>query len=187
MRFALMLGFALMLEGCLKSCTILPVTLSSSSPVSATLSNAEDSSAIFTATFQDPKGAAHIAEVTLSVLSDNVRPGSRSQWSANECLVRYDIPTHALWLVPNVGGTWGSHSISAGSSSSFGNSQCTVLASGSSAQISGNTVTVHVQLKFKPGFAGVKQIYTASEDVAGDWNASPQQFGSFTVASAATP
>src|SRR5271155_3263702 len=180
MRFPLILCFTIILSGCLKNRTAASATVSSSSPVSAKLSAAEDSTHIFTATFKDPNGASHIAEVTLSVMSNNVRPGSISRWSANECLVRYDIPTNAIWLVPNVGGTWGSHPIFAGSSSTFGNSQCTVIASGSSAQIVGDTVTVNVELKFKAGFSGVKQLYTAVEDLGGNWNAQPQQFGSVT-------
>jgi hypothetical protein len=186
MRFALILCSTLILNGCLKGRTAASAAVSSASPVSATLSPAEDSAQMFMATFNDPKGASHVAEVTLSVMSKYVEPGSKSRWSANECLVRYDIPTNAIWLVPNIGGTWGSHPIIAGSSSTFSNSQCTVIASGSSAQISGDTVTVNLKLKFTAGFAGVKQIYTAVEDVNGNWNAKPQQFGSFTVASSGT-
>ena len=186
MRFALILCLTTVLIGCSKSRAAKPVKISSASPVSATLAPAEESAQMFTATFRDPNGGSHIAEVTLSVMSNNVRPGSISRWSANECLVRYDIPTNAIWLVPNVGGTWGSHPIFAGSSSTFGNSQCTVIASGSSAHIVGDTVTVNVELKFKAGFSGVKQLYTAIEDLDGNWNAEPQQFGSVTIANTGT-
>ncbi len=121
-------------------------------------------------------------------MSNNVLPGSRSKWSANECLLRYDIATNAIWLVPNIGGTWGYSSITAGSSSKMSNSQCTVIASGSSAQISGNTLTVNLEVAFPPKFAGVKQLYLGSEDVNGKWNGNYQQpFGSFTVAAATSP
>ena len=186
MRFALILGLTIVLGGCFNNRTITSATISSASPVFATLSPTRNSTQMFTATFNDPNGGLHIAEVTLSVMSNNIRPGNKSHWSANECLVRYDIATNAIWLVPNLGGTWGSHPIFAGSASTFGNSQCAVIASGSSAQISGNTVKVNVELKFMPGFVGVKQLYTATADVNGNWNASPQQFGSFTVASTGT-
>ena len=186
MRLALILCLTVILDGCWKSRTAKPVTISSASPVSATLSPAENSAQMFTAKFRDPNGGSHIAEVTLSVMSDNIRPGSKSRWSANECLVRYDIPTNAIWLVPNLGGTWGPHPILAGSPSTFGNSQCTVVASGSSAQITGDTATVNVELKFAPEFAGVKQLYTATKDLDGNWNANPQQFGSFTIAKTGT-
>jgi hypothetical protein len=63
-----------------------------------------------------------------------------------------------------------------------------VVASGSFAKISGNTVTVDLELKFTAKFAGTKQLYMASEDVNGNWSANyQQQFGSFTVAEARTP
>jgi hypothetical protein len=121
-------------------------------------------------------------------MSNNVLPGTKSRWSANECLLRYDIATNAIWLVPNTGGTWGYSSITAGSSSKMSNSQCTVIASGSSAQISGDTVTVNFAMTFPAKFAGTKQLYLGSEDVNGNWNANYQQpFGSFTVATATSP
>jgi hypothetical protein len=146
------------------------------------------SSQRFTATFKDPKGGSHIREVTVSIMTDKVAPGGRSRWSANECLLRYDIAANAIWLVPDIGGTWGSHPIIGRSSSSFSNSQCTVVASGSSVEISGDTVTVYLELKFTSQFAGPKQLYLASEDVNGKWSANyQQQFGSFTVAAVSTP
>jgi hypothetical protein len=85
-------------------------------------------------------------------------------------------------MVPNMGGTWGDRSITAGSSSTLSNSQCTVVASGSSAQISGNTLTVNLEVKFSAKFAGRKQLYLGSEDVNGNWSANfMQRFGCFTV------
>jgi len=121
-------------------------------------------------------------------MSNKVLPGSRSKWSANECLLRYDIATNAIWLVPNMGGTWGYRSIVAGSSSTLSNSQCTVVASGSSATISGDTVTINLEVTFSAQFAGTKQLYIGSEDVNGNWSAGyRRQFGSFTVAAATSP
>jgi hypothetical protein len=183
MRFAVILCCTLILDGCLNTAT--PGT---ASPVSVTPPSGKGSAQVFTATYKDPDGGSQIAEATLSIMSNNVLPGSRSKWSANECLVRYDIATNAIWLVPNVGGTWGYHPITAGSSSTLSNSQCTVMASGSSAQISGNTVTVTLEVTFHPEFAGTKQLYMGSEDVHRHWSANDkQQFGSFTVAAATSP
>src|ERR1700756_935690 len=146
MRFGLILCFSLILCGC--STTRNPAVKQGALPVSAMLLVDAGSPQKFTATFKDPNGGSQIAEVTLSVMSNNVLPGGKSGWSAHECLVRYDIATNAIWLVPEMGGTWGSQPITAGTSSTFGNSQCTVMAVGSSAQVSGNTVTVNLQLKF---------------------------------------
>jgi hypothetical protein len=87
-----------------------------------------------------------------------------------------------------MGGTWGHTSVTAGSSSTLGNSQCTVIASGSSAQISGNTVTVNLEVTFPSKFAGTKQLYLGSADVNGNWNTNYQQpFGTFTVEAASSP
>jgi len=187
MRISLILCFAIAVSGCTKDRTAVRDKTSPASSVSATLSAGGGPSQIFTAMFEDPDGGSQIAEVTLSVMSNNVRPGAKSKWSANECLVRYDIADNAIWLVPDIGGTWGSHPIIAGSSTAFSNSQCTVLASGSSAHVTGNTVTVHVELKFTNAFAGVKQLYTSSKDVNENWSASQQQNGSFVAFAVKTP
>jgi hypothetical protein len=187
MRLALIFCLTMILGGCLKSRTSASSTQSSSFPVSATLRPSDGSMQMFTASFKDLGGGSKIAEVTLSVMSNNVIPGGRSRWSSNECLVRYDIPENAIWLVPDAGGTWGSHSITAESSSTFSNTQCTVIASASSVQISGDTVTANVGLKFTPKFAGVKQIYTSSKDVSENWSVNRQQPGNFIVSAVGTP
>ena len=180
MRLAVVICCALVLNGCSNTRTTARGT---ASPVSVTPSSGRSTAQIFTAKYQDPNGGSQITKATLSIMSNNVLPGSRSKWSANECLLRYDIATNAIWLVPNMGGTWGYRSITAGSPSTLSNSQCKVVASGSSAQISGNTVTVNLEVTFPAEFAGTKQLYMGSEDVHGRWSAKDkQQFGSFTVA-----
>jgi hypothetical protein len=179
-RSALILCCTVFLVGCLNTRTTAPST---SSPVSVTPSSGSGSAQTFTATYKDPNGGLQIAEVTLSIMSNSVLPGSRSKWSANECLLRYYIPTNAIWLVPNMGGTWGYRSIVAGSSSTLSNSQCTVVASGSSAKISGDILAVNLEVTFSTQFAGTKQLYLGSEDGNGNWSADyRRQFGTFTVA-----
>jgi hypothetical protein len=183
MRFLLALFSTLILAGCAKFWTAAPLTMKSAVPVSVSPSSGGGSTQMFTATYQDLKGGPHIANATLSVMKNNVRPGGQTGWSINECLLRFDLAKNAIWLVPNMGGTWGYHPIVAGSSSTLSNSQCSVLASGSSARIFGNIVTVSFEVKFAPEFAGEKQIYLQSADVDGKWSANyQQQFGSFRVA-----
>jgi hypothetical protein len=184
MRISLILCFSIALSGCTKDRA---GARDKTSSVSATLSLGGGPSQTLTAMFEDPDGGSRIAEVTLSVMSNNVRPGAKSKWSASECLVRYDTADNAVWLVPDIGGTWGSHPIIAGSSTTFSNSQCTVVASGSSARVSGNTVTVDVELKFTSAFAGEKQLYTSSKDVNGDWSTTRQHVGSFVAVAVKTP
>jgi hypothetical protein len=177
------LCLTLLLAGCSKSRISSSFTMQSAVPVSVAPSSGTGTAQVFTATYQDPKGGSHIAKAALSVMASNVRPGGRSGWSMNQCLLRFDLARNAIWLVPNMGGTWGYHSIVAGSSSELSNSQCTVMASGSSAHTHGNMITVSFEIKFTPGFAGDKQLYLQSADVNDKWSANYQQpFGSFTVA-----
>jgi hypothetical protein len=177
------LCLTLLIAGCSKSRTSSSLTMQSAVPVSVTPSSGNGTAQVFTATYQDPKGGSHIAKAALSVMASNVQPGGRSGWSTNQCLLRFDLARNAIWLVPNMGGTWGYHSIIAGSSSELSNSQCTVMGSGSSAHTHGNMVTVSFEVKFTPGFAGEKQLYLQSADVNDKWSANYQQpFGSFTVA-----
>jgi hypothetical protein len=182
MRLLFALCSCLILAGCSKPQNSGTTKEGSAYPVSATLLVNTISPQMFTAVFHDPAGGSHIKEVTFSVMTDKTVPGGISRWSAHECLVRYDIATNAIWLVPDVGGTWGSHSIIAGSSTTFSNSQCTVMATGSSAQVSGDSVTINLELEFTPVFSGTKRIYLGCADVNDKWSDNYQkQFGEFTI------
>ncbi len=126
-----------------------------------------------------------MAESVLNIMS-NVVPGT-SGWSAHECLLRYDLASNAIWIVPDAGGTW-SGPITAGSSSTLSNSQCTVMALGSSRQISGNSAIVNFLVTFTAGFAGSKQLYLEAKDAAGNWSTNyQQQFGTFSITATASP
>ncbi|HZU32020.1 MAG TPA: hypothetical protein VFB79_12960, partial [Candidatus Angelobacter sp.] len=154
-------------------------------PSSVTPNSGSGSAQLFTATYTDPNGGGDIAEGVLNIMS-NVVPGTAG-WSAHECLLRYDISTNAIWLVPDAGGAW-SGPITAGTSSTLSNSQCTVMAAGSSAQISGTTVTTKFLVTFTAAFVGGKQLYLESEDARGSWSTNyQQQFGSYSVTATASP
>lgn len=155
------------------------------SPSFSTPSSGSGSAQLFTAVYSDPNGGGDMAEGIFNIMF-NVVPGAPG-WSTHECLLRYDIATNAIWIVPDGGGAW-SGPITAGSSGTLANSQCTVLASGSSAQISGSTVTVKLLVTFTAAFAGSKQIYMQAEDVRGAWSTNYQQiFGNFSVTATASP
>jgi len=158
--------------------------MDSSAPVSVVISPGEGLGQRVTATFQDPKGGGHIREVTVSVMSDGLRPGDQRQWSAKQCLMRYDVQAQEIDLVPNMGGMWGTHAAKVGSSAMVKNSQCTVMAAGASSQVVGRSLTVNLLVEFSPEYAGEKRVYLQSEDAKGVWSANYQQaFGSLTVAS----
>jgi hypothetical protein len=182
---AVSIVFGVLLVGCRR---VAPMRMDSSVPVAVAISPDGAVGQRFTATFQDPKGGSHIREVTVTVMSGALRPGDRKKWSANECVMRYDVQAQEITLVPNMGGMWGTHPAKAGSSSTLKNSQCTVLAGGASSQVSGKTLTVNLPVEFAPGFAGEKRVYLSSEDAEGVWSANYQQaFGSLTVADLKMP
>jgi len=157
----------------------------SASPVSVTPSSGSGSAQLFSASSVDFNGASDVQEGVLNIMS-NVVPGTPG-WSANECLLRYDIATNNIWLVPDAGGVW-SGPVTSGTTATLGNSQCTVIAAGSFAQLSGNTATVNFLVTFTGGFAGAKQLYLEAEDVRGNWSTNfQQQFGSFSVTATASP
>lgn len=185
MRFLFVLCSCLILGGCSKQQSSGTIKAGAAYPVSAALLVNADSPQMFTAVFHDPSGGSHLKEVTFSVMADKALPGGKSRWSAHECLVRFDIAANAIWLVPDVGGTWGSHSILAGSPATFSNSQCTVLAAGSSTQVSGDSVTINLELEFTSRFSGTKAIYLGCADVNDRWSDNYQkQFGEFTIKTA---
>jgi hypothetical protein len=158
--------------------------MDSSTPVSMAISSTGGLGQRLAAVFQDPKGGGHIRTVTVSVMSDGLRPGGQRRWSAKQCLMRYDLQAQEINLVPNMGGVWGSHAAKVGSAAVVKNSQCTVMAAGASSQVEGKSLMVNLVVEFAPEFSGEKGVYLQSEDAEGVWSANYQQaFGSLTVAS----
>ena len=154
-------------------------------PATVTPSSGSGSAQLFSVTATDAKGGSDVAEIVLNIMS-NVVPGT-SGWSAHECLLRYDLATDAIWLVPDAGGTW-SGPVTARSGSTLSNSQCTVLAEGSSKQVSSNSAVASFLVTFTAGFAAAKQLYLEALDGGGSWSTNyQQQFGSFSVTATASP
>jgi hypothetical protein len=62
------------------------------------------------------------------------------------------------------------------------------MASGSSAQISGNTAIVTVEVRFTPHFSGRKQLYLGCADINGNWSTNyQQQFGTLMAEAVHSP
>jgi hypothetical protein len=153
---------------------------SSAQPTAVSVSPTSGSGAVqvFTAVFTDPNNGADISEADLYVMS-GVVPGSGPGWADNECIVRYQVATGTVGVVVDSGGNWGVSAAPGGVSS---NSQCTIYGSGSSASVSGNTLTVNFNVVFNGAvFSGDKQIYLSAGDSAGFSKNYQQQFGSWTI------
>jgi len=87
-------------------------------------------------------------------IMNGVAPDSESGWSTNECILNYTISSGVIRLVQDAGEAFLSNTAIAGTDQTVSNSQCTVLASLSSANISGNNVTFYVT--FTPALSGTK-------------------------------
>jgi len=107
--------------------------------------------------FTDPYGWQDLGVV--NVLINNFIDGRSA------CYLAYAVPSSTLYLV-NDAGTQGPYAgaVTLGSSSTIQNSQCTV--SLTSANGSGNTLTLSLAVTFTTAFAGNKILYLAARDVA---------------------
>ena len=134
------------------------------------------SSQPFTFTFADPDGWQDLGVV--NVLINFWLDGRYS------CYLAYSRPLGVLYLV-NDAGTALLPELYLGSAASVSNSQCTVYGTGSSATGSGNTLTLTLNIGFKPAYAGTKIIYLAARDLAEN-NSGWQRLGVWTVPGAAS-
>ena len=88
-------------------------------------------------------------------------------YGGNACYIAYSQPAGVLFLV-NDGETDSglSAALILGSTATVQNRQCTVHGTGSSAQGSGDSLTLTLRLTFSSTFTGSKVIYTAALDQA---------------------
>jgi hypothetical protein len=113
----------------------------SSTAVSVSPASGSGSEQAFVATYTGPNGVADVQSVSLYIMN-GVAPGSDSGWSANECILNYKISSGVIQLAQDAGGAFLSTTATAGTAQTVSNSQCTVLATLSSSNISGNSVSV---------------------------------------------
>jgi hypothetical protein len=77
------------------------------------------------------------------------------------CYVAYYRPGNVIYLTPDNGDAGQAQSTVLAGNNFLSNSQCRVEASGSSAVVSGNRLTLHLRIFFHREFAGPKVIWTA--------------------------
>jgi Viral BACON domain len=130
------------------------------------------SSQTFSLAYSDSNGYTDLASVSV-LFGDSLA-------ASNTCEVRYDRPANALYLTGDNAAALGP--LTPGSTSTLENSQCVVNGIGSSANGSGNTLTLNVALTFKPAFAGQKTIFMNAKNSAGG-ERGYQNLGTWTVPS----
>jgi hypothetical protein len=159
----------------------------SANPISISPSSGSGSVQAFIATYTDPNSATDVQSLSLFIMN-GVAPDSKSGWSANACILNYTIGSGVIQLVQDAGGAFLSNTAIAGTVQTVSNSQCTVLAILSSANISGNTVTVTFYVEFTAPFRGAKQLYLSAGNPEGDNNTNlPPQVGNYNVTSSVLP
>ncbi|HTD42934.1 MAG TPA: SBBP repeat-containing protein, partial [Bryobacteraceae bacterium] len=124
------------------------------STVSVTPTSGSGNSVILTAQYSDTGGAAALTTVSLLV--------NTSASTTNACYVSYNSATNVISLA-NDSPSSGSVTVIPGGGSQQ-NSQCIVNGVGTSASISGSTLTLTVSLAFQPGFGGGKTAYLYAAD-----------------------
>ena len=117
-------------------------------------------SATLTAVFRDDQGFADLN--VLNVLINNALDGR------NACYLAYVRPSNTLYLVTDAGDDL-LPGVVPGGTGLAANSQCSVLANGSSVTVAGNILTLTVNLSMStPAFRGSRIVYTAARDLAGN-------------------
>ena len=110
----------------------------------------------FSALVSDPRGASTVNALFLLI--------NRTVSAANGCYVEY-FPSSNLLYLKNNAGTGLSAGITPGSSAMVSNSQCSVLGTGSSYSVSGNSATLAVALAFNN--STYNRVYVYASDKAG--------------------
>ncbi|MEZ5404282.1 MAG: SBBP repeat-containing protein [Bryobacteraceae bacterium] len=104
----------------------------------------------------DPNGAVDIQSV--SFLLNGAIDGRHA------CYLGYHRPSNSLQLVNDNGNGVKGTMVLDGGPGVVENSQCRVLAAGSSASASGNEITLTLNVEFKAAFAGDKVLYLGIQD-----------------------
>ena len=139
----------------------------------------------FTATFSHGGGAN---QLYLGYMLFLPTPNVVNYVAKGSCLVEYNRISHGMRLIDDAGTGWLgpiSGVVIRPTAGTLTNKQCTVNVAGSSASISGNTMTVRVPVTFKGAVTPVMGTFLQALDVTGAWTGMTQ-FGNW-VPSTSTP
>ncbi|MEZ5354030.1 MAG: BACON domain-containing carbohydrate-binding protein [Bryobacteraceae bacterium] len=143
--------------------TVTQLSTTNSAPfVSGSPTSGTGLSRAFTFTFTDNDGAADLDVV--NVLINNAIDGR------NACYLAFVRSTSTLVLVNDAGAAGGpfAGSLPIPGSGVIANGQCAISGAGSSASVSGNTLTLVLNVTFQGAFAGNRIVHLAARDVAGN-------------------
>ena len=146
--------------------SVLPTTAASLSPVGISPSFGNTANAPVSLTYQNATGAAYIQ--TAWTLINGALDGRGA------CSLAYYRPGNQIYLIPDNGDGTQAVSMVLSGTNSVSNSQCTVMAQGSSVAVSGTQLTVNLNITFKPAFTGQKVVWMAVQNLANqtsDWQA----------------
>ena len=113
----------------------------------------------FTATYGDPSGATDIKTAYL-LLNTTVS-------GANAGYMYYNRATGRLYLMNDAKTSWGAGSVVGAGGTALSNGQCVVYCAASSAAITGNNLTLNLNIAFESSFIGAKDIYEYVDDMGG--------------------
>jgi len=140
--------------------------------VGVTPNSGSNGSATFALTYASVNGASDLKTAWVWFNA------TLAQSAAASCLVYYDQPAHALFLLNDTGTIWQSASV--GVAGTLQNSQCSIDMGVVSIVPNGTTLTIDLPITFvTPAFAGAKNIYmyAANAQSASGW----QDRGDWTV------
>jgi len=102
--------------------------------------------------------------------------------SSNSCMLYYNRPAGQINLLNDAGTTWMTGTL--GSGTVLQNNQCSIALATSSVNLTGNTLTVNLNMTFKPAYGGAKNVYMYAASGSGI-NSGWQDRGDWTVPSVA--
>jgi hypothetical protein len=139
---------------------------------SVTPSSGSSSSQAFSFVISDQGGSGYLVGGAMAFLNPSGFDLN------NACYIVYDRAAARLSIMADTV-TNGSAALVIGSSGSVSNSQCTLFGTGSSVTVGTTTVTITLNLSFKPAFAGAKNTYLIASEVG--YSSGWRQVGTWTV------
>jgi hypothetical protein len=126
----------------------------------------------FTFTYSDTTGGSNVSTAWVWFNA------AFASASTNSCLIQYNRGSNSIMLLSDASAWTPGSTLSAGTT--VQNSQCAVNLAGSSAVVSGNTLTLNLAMTFKSKYSGAKNIYMYASNGA-NVNSGWQTRGTWTV------